>query len=362
MSSIYGNLFKISTWGESHGRAVGVVVDGCPAGLAISEKEIQKDLDRRRPGQSKFTTKRRESDRIEILSGIFQGKTTGTPIFLIVANKDQRSRDYREMKRLYRPSHADFTYDAKYGFRDYRGGGRGSARETIGRVAAGAIARKVLKKACGMEIIAYVAQAGGENCDIDPLSVSISRVEKSPVRCPDPAAGRRMEKAILDARKQGDSIGGIIQLVVKNVPAGLGEPVFHRVEAELAHALLSIPATKGFEIGSGFSGTRMKGSNHNDEFIVKDGKIQTVTNNSGGVQGGITNGMPVLCRVAFKPVATISKLQKTVTSKGEGAVLKARGRHDPCVLPRAVVIVETMAAMVMVNLYMEQNSRRNIFS
>jgi chorismate synthase len=361
MSSIYGDLFKISTWGESHGRAVGVVVDGCPSGLRLSEKEIQDDLDRRRPGQSRLTTKRKEGDRVEILSGIFEGKTTGTPIAMIVGNKDQRSRDYSDMKKLYRPSHADFTYDAKYGIRDYRGGGRTSARETVGRVAAGAVARKLCKKACGMKFTAYVARVGDVDCAIDPMAVSMTKVEKSPVRCPDPVAGSRMEQAILAAKKEGDSVGGVIQLVVDNVPPGLGEPVFHRIEANLAHAFLSIPATKGFEIGSGFSGTRMKGSSHNDEFISVNGKIRTRTNYSGGVQGGITNGMPILCRIAFKPVATISKPQKTVTNRGKSAVLKAKGRHDPCVLPRAVVIIEAMAALTMANFFLEQGSRRGVF-
>ncbi len=362
MSSIFGNLFKLATFGESHGPSVGVVVDGCPSGLSISEAEIQIDLDRRRPGQSKLTTPRQEADAVRIVSGIFEGRTTGSPIAMMVDNTDQRSHDYSDMTELYRPSHADYTYDLKYGFRDHRGGGRASARETIGRVAAGAIARKILNQVCGTEVLAYVSQVGMEDCSIDPLSVTLAQVEESLARCPDPEASARMVAAIEAARKDQDSLGGVVQLVVKNPPPGIGEPVFHRVEAELARAFLSLPATKGFEIGSGFAGTRLRGSEHNDVFINKSGHIGTETNRSGGVQGGITNGEPILCRVAFKPTATISKPQRTVDHEGHEAVLKAKGRHDPCVLPRAVVLVEAMASLVLVDLFLEQRARAGIFS
>ncbi len=390
MSSQYGSLFRISTFGESHGKGVGVVVDGCPAGLRLTESDIQAELDRRRPGQSKLTTPRKEADTVEILSGLFAGRTTGTPIGMLVPNTDQRSHDYGDMVELYRPSHADFTYDLKYGFRDYRGGGRASARETIGRVAAGAIARKILKEVCGTEILAYVSQVGNIDADIDPLEARFKIIESNPVRCADPLAAEKMAKAIDDARKAQDSLGGVIQLVIKDAPKGVGEPVFHRAEAELARAFLSLPATKGFEIGSGFAGTRLRGSQHNDAFVNKgnagetgkdgkDGKgakggkagskkavsgfesIGTATNRSGGVQGGITNGEPILCRIAFKPTATISLPQKTVDRQGRERVLAAKGRHDPCVLPRAVVIVEAMAALTLVDLFLEQRARVGLF-
>ncbi len=379
MSSSFGNLFRISTFGESHGKGVGVVVDGCPAGLKIGEAEIQAELDRRRPGQSKLTTPRKEADAVEVYSGLFEGRTTGTPIGMLVANTDQRSHDYGDMVDLYRPSHADFTYDLKYGFRDYRGGGRASARETIGRVAAGAIARKILKEVCGTEILAYVSQVGGIDANLDPLSATFKMVEANPVRCADAAAAIKMAAAIDAARKSQDSLGGVIQLVVKNPPKGIGEPVFHRCEAELARAFLSLPATKGFEIGSGFAGTRLKGSEHNDPFVNKSGKskgkgkqqtvqsaspleaIGTSSNRSGGVQGGITNGEPILCRIAFKPTATISLPQQTVDKQAKARTLAAKGRHDPCVLPRAVVIVEAMAALTLVDLFLEQRARAGLF-
>jgi chorismate synthase len=382
MSSQFGSLFRIATFGESHGKGVGVVVDGCPAGLAISQAEIQAELDRRRPGQSKLTTPRKEADTVEILSGLFEGKTTGTPIGMLVANTDQRSHDYGDMVELYRPSHADFTYDLKYGFRDYRGGGRASARETIGRVAAGAIARKILKEVCGTEILAYVSQVGTIDADIDPLKAEFKIIESNLVRCADPKAAEKMAKAIDAARKAQDSLGGVIQLVVRNAPKGVGEPVFHRAEAELARAFLSLPATKGFEVGSGFAGTRLRGSEHNDAFVnkAKAGKagsgsgskkpaaaltglsaIGTATNRSGGIQGGITNGEPILCRIAFKPTATISLPQKTVDKQGKERILAAKGRHDPCVLPRAVVIVEAMAALTLVDLFLEQRARVDLF-
>jgi chorismate synthase len=366
MSSIYGNLFRISTFGESHGKAVGVVVDGCPAGLKLAEADIQAELDRRRPGQSKLTTPRKEADAVEILSGLFEGKTTGTPIGMTVANTDQRSHDYGDMVELYRPSHADFTYDLKYGFRDYRGGGRASARETIGRVAAGAIARKILKECCGTEILAYVSQVGSIDAAIDPLKATFKTIESNLVRCADPVAAVKMAEAIDDARKAQDSLGGVIQLVIKKAPKGVGEPVFHRAEAELARAFLSLPATKGFEVGSGFAGTRLRGSQHNDPFVNKAKKggflgIGTETNRSGGIQGGITNGEPILCRIAFKPTATISLPQQTVDKQGKARTLAAKGRHDPCVLPRAVVIVEAMAALTLVDLFLEQRARQGLF-
>ena len=363
MSSQFGSLFKIATFGESHGPAVGVILDGCPSGLTLSEADIQFDLDRRRPGQSRLTTPRKEADVVRILSGVFEGRTTGTPIAMMVENTDQRSHDYGDMQTLYRPSHADYTYDLKYGFRDYRGGGRSSARETIGRVAAGAVARKMLREACGTGILAYVSQVGDVDVasGFDPLSATLEQVEASLVRCPDPAASARMEAAIDEARKAQDSLGGVVQLVIKAPPAGVGEPVFHRVEAELARAFLSLPATKGFEIGSGFAGTRLRGSVHNDAFVSKNGKIGTETNRSGGVQGGITNGEPIVCRVAFKPTATVSQAQRTVDKAGNEAVLNAKGRHDPCVLPRAVVLVETMAALVLADLFLEQRARAGLF-
>ncbi len=367
MSSSFGNLFRISTFGESHGKGLGVIVDGCPAGLALAEADIQAELDRRRPGQSKLTTPRKEADKVEIWSGLFKGKTTGTPIGMLIANTDQRSHDYGDMAELYRPSHADYTYDLKYGFRDHRGGGRSSARETAGRVAAGAVARKILREACGTEILAYVSQVGAVYAGQDPLTATFAEVEANIVRCPDAAAAERMIKAIDEARKAQDSLGGVIQLVIKNAPKGLGEPVFNRAEAELARAFLSLPATKGFEVGSGFAGTRLKGSEHNDAFVNRspsgtgaDG-IGTETNRSGGIQGGITNGEPILCRIAFKPTATISLPQKTVDRQGNERILEAKGRHDPCVLPRAVVIVEAMAALTLVDLFLEQRARYGLF-
>jgi chorismate synthase len=357
MSSQLGSLFTIATFGESHGPAVGVVVDGCPSGLELAETDIQGDLDRRRPGQSRMTTSRREADQVRILSGVFEGRTTGTPIAMMVENTDQRPQDYAELRDVYRPSHAGLTYDLKYGFHDYRGGGRSSARETIGRVAGGAIARKLLREACGTEILAYVAQIGLVDAAVDPMSATMDDVERSLVRCPDPEASAHMEAAIDAARKEGDSLGGVVQLVVRTPPVGIGEPVFHKVDAELARAMLSLPATKGFEIGSGFAGTRLRGSEHNDAFVDKGGRIGTETNRSGGVQGGITDGEPIVCRVAFKPTATIRKAQRTVTRAGEAVTLEAKGRHDPCVLPRAVVLVEAMAALVIADLFLQQRAR-----
>ncbi|MBZ0255299.1 chorismate synthase [bacterium] len=354
MGDIFGHVFRISTWGESHGGAVGVVVDGCPPQVPVDLKAIQRDLDRRKPGQSLIVSQRREGDEAEILSGVFEGKTLGTPIAMLVRNQDHRSKDYNEMLAAYRPSHADFTYDAKYGFRDHRGGGRTSARETIGRVAAGDIAKTILKTRCGAEVIAYVKQIHELVADIDPNKVKVRDIEKNDVRCPDPVLAEKMYQFVDKMRREGDSVGGVIECVVRNVPVGLGDPVFDRLEADLAKAMMSLPATKGFEIGSGFSATTMKGSEHNDEFYVSRGKVRTRTNYSGGVQGGISNGENIVFRVAFKPTATILQPQKTITPDKKKTTLKPRGRHDPCVLPRAVPIVEAMAALVLTDHYLLQ--------
>ena len=348
MANTFGQLFRVTTFGESHGGGIGVVIDGCPPKVDISEADIQRELDRRRPGQSKITTHRKEEDRCEIVSGIFEGKTLGTPIAILVRNKDARAEDYVEMANKFRPSHADFSYDAKYGIRNWRGGGRASARETIGRVAAGAVAKKVLSILySNFEIVAYVAQIHEIITKINRSSVKMKNVEKNAVRCPDVAAAKRMESLIGQIRDEGDSVGGVIECVVRGIPAGLGEPVFDKLEADLAKAMLSLPATKGFEIGSGFAATHMRGSEHNDPFEMRGGKIRTATNNSGGVQGGISNGEEIYFRVAFKPTATIAHEQKTVNISREQTKLSARGRHDPCVLPRAVPIVEAMAALVL---------------
>ena len=348
MGNTFGQIFRITTFGESHGGGVGVVIDGCPPQLEISESEIQVDLDRRRPGQSRITTPRSESDTCEILSGIFEGKTTGTPIAILVRNKDARSQDYSEMATKYRPSHADATYDAKYGIRNYKGGGRSSARETIGRVAAGAIAKKILEQAAGVEIIAYVKRIKDIEADVDPNTVTSAQVESNIVRCPDPNCVETTIALIDKARKDKDSLGGVVECVARHVPKGLGDPVFDKLEADLAKGIMSLPATKGFEIGSGFAGTTMTGSEHNDEFYIDEaGETRTVSNRSGGVQGGISNGENIVIRVAFKPTATIGKEQKTVTKSGEETQLAAKGRHDPCVLPRAVPMVEAMVALVL---------------
>ena len=357
MSSQYGSLFSISTWGESHGKGLGVVVDGCPAGLPITEEEIQAELDLRKPGQSKLTTPRKEADQVEILSGVFEGYTTGTPISMVIINQDQRSHDYGDMVNLYRPSHADLTYDLKYGFRDYRGGGRSSARETAGRVAAGAIARKLLTQLCGTDILAYVSQIGPIDSHIDRNTVTRTQIEATPTRCPDPNAAPLMETEILTARKEQDSIGGVISFVVRKPPIGVGEPVFNRLEANLAQAMLSIPATKAFEFGSGFEGTRLRGSAHNDAIYHKDGEFHTKTNRAGGILGGVSNGEDIYGRVGFKPTATISQDQETTDQDGNSAILKAKGRHDPCVVPRAPIIVEAMIALTLIDLYLEQRGR-----
>lgn len=357
----FGTILTVSTWGESHGKALGVVIDGCPPNIEISEEEIQIELDRRRPGQSKIVTPRQEKDKVEILSGVFEGKTTGTPISLAVFNHDAKSSQYNELQDKYRPSHADLTYDLKYGIRNWQGGGRASARETIGRVASGVIARKIIKD---IEIIAYVSQIHGVKAEIDHSKVSLKDVEKNIVRCPDQAVAKKMQAEIEKAQKDGDTVGGVIECVIKNCPAGLGSPVFDKLEAKLAHAMLSLPATKGFEIGSGFAGTLLKGSQHNDVFVMGKNEltgkkaIRTQTNNSGGVQGGISNGEIIVFRVAFKPVATIFKEQKTVDKSGKNTSLKMTGRHDPCVLPRAVPIVEAMAALVLADEFLVQKTVR----
>ena len=347
MSNTFGQLFRVTTFGESHGGGIGLVIDGCPPRIDIAEADIQRELDRRRPGQSKLTTQRKEEDRCEILSGVFEGKTLGTPLTMMVRNKDARPEDYREIAGKFRPSHADYTYEAKYGIRNWQGGGRASARETIGRVAAGAVAKKVLSALYpDFELIAYVAQIHDVIARVDRAAVKMKDVEKNIVRCPDAAAAKRMIMLIEQVRDEGDSVGGVIECVARGIAPGLGEPVFDKLEADLAKAMLSIPATKGFEVGSGFAATRMRGSQHNDPFEMRDGKIRTTTNNSGGVQGGISNGEDIYFRVAFKPPATIALQQKTVTSSKQQSQLAARGRHDPCVLPRAVPIVEAMAALV----------------
>ncbi|MGV0023586.1 chorismate synthase [Phormidesmis priestleyi] len=356
MGSTFGHLFRISTFGESHGGGVGVVVDGCPPLIEISPQEIQFELDRRRPGQSKITTPRNEADQCEILSGVFEGKTLGTPIAILVRNKDQRSQDYTEMATTYRPSHADATYDAKYGIRNWQGGGRSSARETIGRVAAGAIAKKILRES-GVEIIAYVKRIKELEGAIDPNTVTLEQVESNIVRCPDSDCADRMVDLIEQIGRQGDSVGGVVECVARHVPKGLGEPVFDRLEADLAKAVMSLPATKGFEIGSGFAGTLMTGSEHNDEFYSDNGEIRTVTNRSGGVQGGISNGENILIRIAFKPTATIRKEQRTVNEEGQEVTLAAKGRHDPCVLPRAVPMVEAMVALVLCDHLLRQRGQ-----
>jgi chorismate synthase len=324
------------------------VIDGCPPQLEIDAQEIQFELDRRRPGQSKITTPRKETDTCEIVSGMFEGKTLGTPIAILVRNKDTRSQDYDEMQQTYRPSHADAAYDAKYGIRNWQGGGRSSARETIGRVAAGAIAKKILSQVAGVEVIGYVKRIKDLEGIIDPNTVTLEQVESNIVRCPDTECAERMIERIEQVGRSGDSIGGVVECVARNVPKGLGEPVFDKLEADLAKGVMSLPASKGFEIGSGFAGTLLTGSEHNDEFYTDEtGAIRTVTNRSGGIQGGITNGENIILRVAFKPTATIRKEQRTVTSTGVETILAAKGRHDPCVLPRAVPMVEAMVALVL---------------
>ncbi|HUL53131.1 MAG TPA: chorismate synthase [Opitutaceae bacterium] len=361
MPNSFGKLFTVTTWGESHGAAVGVVVDGCPPRLPLDAAEIQVELDRRRPGQSDLVTPRQEEDRVEILAGLFEGRTTGAPLSLLVRNADARPGAYEEMKDKFRPSHADYTYQAKYGIRDYRGGGRSSARETVGRVAAGAIARKILRLAGRVEIRAFVTRIHDLEAPRLEAFPSAEEIEASPVRCPHAATAARMMERIKAARAEGDSVGGLIECRVRGVPPGLGEPVFDRLEADLAKAMLSLPATKGFEIGSGFAGTLLKGSEHNDPFENREGSIHTRTNHSGGVQGGISNGEEIRFRVAFKPTATILRPQATVDTQGRETELQGRGRHDPCVLPRAVPIVEAMTALVLVDHWLRQSAQNQTF-
>ena len=360
MGSTFGHLFRITTFGESHGGGVGVVIDGCPPLLEISAQEIQVELERRRPGQSRITTPRQEADTCEILAGVFEGKTLGTPICILVRNKDTRPQDYSEMAKAYRPSHADATYDAKYGIRNWQGGGRSSARETIGRVAAGAIAKKILLQVAGVEIVGYVKQIKDLEAPIDPDKVTLEQVESNIVRCPDPVYAEKMIDLIDQIRRTANSVGGVVECVARNVPKGLGEPVFDKLEADLAKGAMSLPASKGFEIGSGFAGTLLTGQEHNDEFYTDNGEIRTVTNRSGGIQGGISNGENIVLRVAFKPTATIGKEQRTVTSNGEATTLAAKGRHDPCVLPRAVPMVEAMVALVLCDHLLRHQAQCNM--
>lgn len=361
VANSFGKLFTISTWGESHGPSVGVVIDGCPPRLPLTAAEIQAELDRRRPGQSDITTPRQEEDRVEFLSGLFEGHTTGQPLAMLVRNADARPEAYAEMKEKFRPSHADFTYQAKFGIRDHRGGGRSSARETIGRVAAGAVARKILAQAAGIEIRAFVTrihQVAAPWLDHFP---TLAEVEANAVRCPHGPTAEKMIECIKQVRSEGDSVGGAIECRIRNVPPGLGEPVFDRLDADLAKAMLSLPATKGFELGSGFAGTLLKGSQHNDAFVAADDRVTTATNKSGGVQGGISNGAEIVFRVGFKPTATIMQSQPTVDLQGVPTELKGRGRHDPCVVPRAVVIVEAMAALVLVDHWMRHAAQNQTF-
>ena len=345
MGNTWGQLFRVTTWGESHGGAIGAVVDGCPPRLALSEADIQPDLDRRAPGQSALVTQRKESDTVKILSGVFDGQTLGTPISLVIPNEDMRPGDYREVREKYRPSHADYTYDAKFGVRDWRGGGRTSARETAGRVAAAAIARKLLAERFGVTVVAWVSKVSSLIAECDPECVTRAEVDRTPIRCPDLAMAERMIAAVEAARKDGDSLGGVLSCAVRGCPPGWGEPVFDRLEADLAKAVMSLPASKAFEIGSGFAGTDLRGSEHNDEFYMDDKRVRTRSNRSGGVQGGITNGETIFFRVGFKPTATIMREQRTVSIHHEDTTITGRGRHDPCVLPRAVPMVEAMTAL-----------------
>ena len=358
MGSTYGKIFKIATFGESHGSGIGVIIEGCPAGVQFDSDFIQSELTRRKPGQSRITTQRREADEFEVLSGVFEGQTTGTPIALLIRNEDQRSKDYSHIATQYRPSHADYTYQVKYGIRDYRGGGRSSARETAARVAAGAVA-KLLLASLGVNITAYVSQVGSIKLNKDYQNLDFGEIEKNAVRCPDPEIAQQMFDYIDEVRKAGDSIGGIVSCVVTGTPAGLGEPVFDKLHAELGKAMLSINAVKGFEYGSGFEGVTLRGSQHNDAFYTNEaGGVQTRTNHSGGIQGGISNGEDIYFRVAFKPVATIMQDQESIDQEGHVAVVSGKGRHDPCVVPRAVPIVEAMAALVLADFYLRNRSSR----
>lgn len=360
--NIFGTLFRVATFGESHGTAIGCIVDGCPAGLDFDLNFIQQELDRRRPGQSAIVTQRKESDTVQVLSGVFEGKTTGTPIAFLIPNEDQRSRDYSHLAEAYRPSHADYTWQAKYGHRDYRGGGRSSARETAARVAAGALA-KLLLRAQGIGVQAYVSQVGHLALEKSYRELDLSQTESNDVRCPDPLMAGKMIRLIKKIRKAGDTVGGVVSAVVRGCPAGLGEPVFDKLHADLGKAMLGINAAKGFEYGSGFAGVKMKGSEHNDRFLPTDltepnSQLQTSTNHSGGIQGGISNGMDIYFRVAFKPVATIMRDQESVNHRGDAVTVKGKGRHDPCVVPRAVPIVEAMAALVLADHWLRMKTAR----
>ena len=358
MGSTYGKIFKIATFGESHGAGIGVVIEGCPAGVTFDSDFIQSELTRRKPGQSRITTQRKEADEFEVLSGVFEGKTTGTPIAMVIRNEDQRSKDYSHIAAQYRPSHADYTYQVKYGNRDYRGGGRSSARETAARVAAGALAKLLLNE-LGISIQAYVSQVGNMKLEKQYFELDLSVTETNAVRCPDADMAAKMFDYIDDVRKSGDSIGGVVNCVVKGTPVGWGEPVFDKLHAELGKAMLSINAVKGFEYGSGFEGVAMLGSEHNDAFFIdEDGKVHTRSNHSGGIQGGISNGEDIYFKVAFKPVATIMQDQESVDQHGDKAVVQGKGRHDPCVVPRAVPIVEAMAALVLADFYLRNRTSR----
>ncbi len=358
MSSTFGRLFRVTTFGESHGGGVGCIVDGCPSRLALTEADIQPDLDRRRPGQSRLVTQRDEADQVEILSGTFEGTTIGSPIAMLVRNNDARPGAYDHMRDVFRPSHADFTTEAKYGIRNWQGGGRASARETIGRVAAAAIARKLLAHVCGIEVLAWVSSVHTIEADVDEAAVTLAQVEADPTRCPDPAAAATMTTAIEQARRDGDSLGGVVTCVARNVPPGLGTPVFGKLDADLAGGIISLPAAKGFEIGSGFGGTVMTGLAHNDPFLPGDEPHlpTTASNYSGGVQGGISNGATIVTRTAFKPTGTISSPQQTVDRDGNAVELAAKGRHDPCVLPRAVPMVEAMTLLVLADHLLSQQA------
>jgi chorismate synthase len=352
-----GEIFRITTFGESHGEAIGVVIDGCPAGLHIDLAFLQQELDRRKPGQSSITTSRKENEQFRIISGVFEQKSTGAPIAILIPNEDAKSSDYEQIKEIYRPSHADYTFDAKYGIRDYRGGGRSSARETAARVVAGAIA-KLLLKHYQINVTAYVSEIGKIKCSTEYSLLNLADIEKSLVRCPDKTVSDAMIKSIEKAKKEGDSLGGIIKCIVSGMPAGLGEPVFDKLHADIGKAVLSINAVKGFEYGSGFAGTKMKGSEHNDTFTNQNGKVVTTTNYSGGIQGGISNGMDFYCNVAFKPTATIAHLQQSVDKKGNQVEVAVKGRHDPCVVPRAVPIVEAMIALTIADHLLRNKTTR----
>lgn len=357
MGNTFGKLFKITTFGESHGLALGVTIEGCPAGLKIDEQKIIAEMQRRKPGQSKITTQRKEEDELQILSGVFEGVTTGTPIGIVIQNSDQKSKDYTHIADKFRPSHADFTYFEKYGVRDYRGGGRSSARETAARVAAGAVAKQLLETR-GISIQAYVSQVGSLRLEKNHQDLDLSLAEENIVRCPDPQMAEQMIELIDSVRKDRDTIGGVVSCVIKNTPSGIGEPVFDRLHAELGKAMLSINAVKGFEYGSGFEGVKMRGSAHNDQFVQDEDKVRTVTNHSGGIQGGISNGADIYFNVAFKPVATIMQDQQSINEAGETVTVSGKGRHDPCVVPRAVPIVEAMAALVIADYILLSKSNK----